>query len=73
MAMDTRTWIRSIISVGVSAAASGVVVTVADPSTFNLHGGLAKLGTVCGLLALVHIAMFLQKSPMPDPTQGGAK
>jgi hypothetical protein len=35
-----------------------------------LQSGLPKLAEVCGVLALVHVALYLQKSPLwTDPTQ----
>lgn len=62
--MGFKTWVRSILSVAISSAANGVTLVVVDPSTFNLSKGLPKLAQVCSVLALVHIALFLQKSPI---------
>lgn len=74
---EFKQWITGLISVLISSAASGVIISVVDPSTFNIHGGFSKLGTVCGLEALLHGALYLQKSPIwnTNPTQptGSAK
>lgn len=63
---QTISWLRGLLSVGISAAASGVTVVIVDPHTFNIHEGLGKLGEVCLVMALTHMAMYLQKSPLPD-------
>ncbi len=59
-------WLRGLVSVAVSSGASGVALVVADPQSFNLHQGLPKLAEVCGGLSLVHVALYLQKSPIWD-------
>lgn len=61
-------WLRGLVSVAISSAAGGVTVIVADPMSFNLQKGLPKLLEVCGVLALVHVALYLQKSPIWDAT-----
>jgi hypothetical protein len=58
-------WFRGLLSVVISSAAGGVTVVIVDPSTFNLQAGLGKLAQVCGVLALIHAALYLQKSPLP--------
>lgn len=59
-----RKWFLGLISVAVTSAANTVVVSVVDPTTFNLEHGLPKLGEVCGATVLLHVAMYLQKSPI---------
>jgi len=64
-----RQWLRGLISVAISSAASGVALVVADPQSFNLQHGLPKLAEVCAVLAMVHVALYLQKSPIwGDPS-----
>jgi len=58
-------WLRGLISATISAAAGGVALIVVDPTTFNFHQGIGKLAEVCGALALVHAAGYLQASPLP--------
>lgn len=62
--MNFQKWFRGLISVAISSAASGVALVIADPSSFNLQSGLPKLAEVCAVLALVHVALYLQKSPI---------
>lgn len=59
-------WLRGLLSVAISSAASGIALVVADPMSFNLQKGLPKLLEVCGVLALVHVGLYLQKSPIWD-------
>jgi hypothetical protein len=59
-------WLRGLISVAVSSGAGGVTVGIVDPNTFNVHAGLPKLLETCGVLALIHVALYLQKSPIWD-------
>ena len=64
--MDKFTaWLKGLLSVAISSAAGGVAQIVVDPSTFNFHSGMGKLAEVCGALALVHCAGYLQNSPLP--------
>jgi hypothetical protein len=58
-------WFRGLLSVAISSAAGGVTVVVVDPATFNFSTGFVKLAQVCGVLALIHAALYLQKSPLP--------
>ena len=66
-------WIKGLVSVAISAAAGGVAMVVVDPSTFNLHAGIGKLGEVCGVLALTHAAMYLARSPLPGVNMNGSE
>jgi hypothetical protein len=59
-----KKWLRGLVSTAISAAAGGVALVIVDPATFNLQSGIVKLSEVCGALVLVHIAAYLQKSPI---------
>jgi hypothetical protein len=61
-----KQWLRGLVSVAISSAASGVALVVADPQSFNLQKGLPKLAEVCAVLSLVHVALYLQKAPIWD-------
>lgn len=63
---STGVWIKSLISVAISAAAGGVISVIIDPSTFNFGTGFSNLVTVAGSYAVVGIANFLIKSPLPE-------
>lgn len=64
-------WLQGLFAVGISSAAGGVAIVIVDPMTFNLHQGLGKLAEVCGVLFLIHVALYLQKSPLPGVTMNG--
>jgi hypothetical protein len=64
-------WLKGLLSVSISSAAGGVTVVIVDPSTFNFSTGLPKLAEVCGVLALIHAALYLQKSPLPGVNLDG--
>lgn len=63
---DVGVWLKGLISAGVSAAGSSVAVVIVDPTTFNFQEGIGKVGTVAGVAAIVAIANYLAKSPLPD-------
>jgi hypothetical protein len=59
-------WLYGLLSVGISAAASGVTASVVAPESFNFsHTGLEKLGALCAVNALLAVAMYLKQSPLP--------
>jgi hypothetical protein len=59
-------WLYGLASAAIGAAANGVTATIVAPESFNFTGpGLAKLGTLCGVSALVAAAMYLKQSPLP--------
>jgi hypothetical protein len=66
MSSNFKKWLRGLISVAITSAAGGVALVVVDPSTFNVRAGLGKLSEVCGALALVHVAGYLQRTPLWD-------
>lgn len=64
--MTTKAWVYSLVSAAISAAASGITAGVVAPESFNFSGpGLAKLGALCGVNALIAVANFLKQSPLP--------
>lgn len=64
--MKWQTWLYSLVSAAISAAASGVTLVIVAPESFNFSGaGLAKLGAVCGVNALIAVASYLKQSPLP--------
>lgn len=58
-------WVKGLASAAISAAAGSVGVVIVDPATFNFQEGLPKLGTVAAALAVVAVANYLAKSPLP--------
>jgi hypothetical protein len=59
-------WLYGLASAAIGAAASGVTAGIVAPESFNFSGpGLAKLGALCAVNALVAAAMYLKQSPLP--------
>jgi hypothetical protein len=63
--MDWKAWFKGLVSAAIGGAANAVTVMVIDPIQFNFQDGLGKLGAIAGISALVSIAMYLKKSPLP--------
>ena len=66
-------WIRGILAAGISGAAGGVMTGLAavgiDPGHFNLQAGMratVKIAAAAALInAVIGVAAYLQKSPLP--------
>lgn len=65
---DWKNWLKGLIATLVNGFASGVVLVVAAPETFNLDQGWAKLWQTSALLGLLGMANYLKKSPLPGVT-----
>ena len=69
--LDLNTWIRGLLSAGISGGASaitgGIVVSGMDPSHYNFQAGkfYILIGTLFAANAVVSMAKFLQSSPLP--------
>lgn len=59
-------WIKGLASAAISAAAGSGALVIVDPMTFNLTEGLPKLLTVAATMAIVAVANYLAKSPLPQ-------
>lgn len=70
----TGLWIRGIVAVAISGAAGGILTGLAavgiDPQHFNLASGLGATmkigGAAAAINAVIGVAGYLQKSPLPD-------
>jgi tetrahydromethanopterin S-methyltransferase subunit C len=63
-------WFYGMLTVGISAAASGVTAAVVAPASFNFsHAGLIKLAELCGVNAMIAVAAYLKQSPLPPISQ----
>jgi hypothetical protein len=65
MESNTKKWAHSAIAATVSGGANGITVMIVSPTDFNLGAGLAKVGQVVLVGALVGLALFLKQSPLP--------
>ncbi len=69
-----RIWLKGILAAWVSGAAGGIMTGLAavgiDPQHFNLSAGIGatlRIGVAAGLInAVIGVAAYLQKSPLPE-------
>ena len=70
-------WLRGVLAAAISGAAGGVLTGLAavgiDPQHFNLQAGMAatlRIGAAAALInAVIGVAAYLQKSPLPEETK----
>lgn len=67
--MNSKLWLKGLISAVIGGAANSICLMIADPLTFNLGEGLGKLETVAIVSAIVSAAMYLKQSPLPNGKQ----
>ncbi len=61
-----KIWGKGLLSAVIGGAVSAVPLVVIEPVTFNLfQGGAKRLATVMATTALVAVAMYMKKSPLP--------
>jgi hypothetical protein len=67
----TQKWLYGLASAVINGFASGVVLVVVSPETFNFQDGWGQLMTASGALGLLGMANYLKASPLPvfDETQ----
>lgn len=66
-------WLKGIVAAAISGAAGGVLTGFAavgiDPQHFNLQAGMGATLRIAGAAALINavigVAAYLQKSPLP--------
>jgi len=71
-------WARGMLAAGISGASGGMMTGLAavgiDPSHFNLQAGAGATGKIAGaaafINALIGVAAYLQKSPLPERERG---
>jgi hypothetical protein len=67
-------WLKGIMAAAISGAAGGVLTGLAavgiDPQHFNFRAGIGatlRIGAAAALInAVIGVAAYLQKSPLPD-------
>ena len=62
---DWTNWVKGAIATVINGFASGVVLIVAAPETFNLEAGFGKLWKTSAIFAVFGLANYLKKSPLP--------
>lgn len=74
---STEVWLRGLLAATISGAANGIVTGLAaigiDSEHFNLQAGVSNTlhiaGAAATISALLGLAMYLQKSPLPQQRQ----
>ena len=66
-----RNWLKGLISAAIGGAATAITLMGIEPTSFNLQEGIGKLGTVALVNAIISVAMYLKKSPLPSKEQSG--
>ena len=66
MTESTRKWVRGILATVINGFASGAVLIIAAPETFNLAAGARKLVMTAAAFAVMGLANFLKQHPLPD-------
>ena len=67
-------WIRGMLAAAISGASGGILTGFAavgiDPQHFNLQAGIGstmRIGLAAAIInAVIGVAAYLQKSPLPD-------
>jgi hypothetical protein len=62
---DWTNWFKGGVATAINGFASGIVLIVAAPETFNLEGGFSKLWKTSAIFALFGLANYLKASPLP--------
>jgi len=68
----TTDWLGGLISAAMGAISPAVSANMIDPKTFNLHDGLYNLGLLCFYPALISVAAYLKRRPLPGVTEPNA-
>ena len=59
-------WLKGLVSAAIGGAANSITVMIVDPVAFNLTDGFGKVASVAAVSAIVAMAMYLKKSPLPE-------
>jgi hypothetical protein len=69
-----RIWLKGIVAAAVSGASGGILTGLAavgiDPQHFNMQSGMSatlRIGGAAAVInAIIGVAAYLQKSPLPE-------
>lgn len=72
--MNLKVWLHGLAAAAVGAFSSSVTALVVDPAKFNFTtGGFLALGEVSLVAAIVAVAGYLAKSPLPDSSASSSQ
>ncbi|KKL20836.1 hypothetical protein LCGC14_2451480 [marine sediment metagenome] len=61
-----KKWLQGMIAAGIGAAANGLAAIGVKPDVFNLQDGFGDLVKMCVVAAIVAVAAYLKKHPLPE-------
>jgi hypothetical protein len=67
---SVRMWVKGLLAAVINGFASGVVLIIAEPTTFNIHEGAEKLFWTSVILGLLGAANYLKQNPLPEDDWG---
>ena len=65
MASTTKIWIEGLLAAAIGGGANAVTVNLIDPVNFSLSAHAGKLASVAVVGAVLYVAAYLKKSPIP--------
>ena len=63
--MDWKFWLYGLVAAFINGFASGIVLVIAAPETFNLQSGWERLLWTSAVLGIFGAANYLKANPAP--------
>lgn len=65
MTSTTKIWIEGLLAAAIGGGANAITVNLIDPVNFSLTAHAGKLASVAVVGAVLSVAAYLKKSPIP--------
>lgn len=65
MNSTTRIWIEGLLAAAIGGGANAITVNLIDPVNFSVTAHAGKLASVAIVGAVLSVAAYLKKSPIP--------
>lgn len=65
MTSTTKIWIEGLLAAAIGGGANAITVNLIDPVNFSLAAHAGKLASVAVVGAVLSVAAYLKKSPIP--------
>ena len=59
-------WLRGLVAAAVAGGSNAITVMIVEPQHFNATDGLARVGKVALVSAIVGAALYLKQHPVPE-------